>query len=181
MFAKLFKKNPEREAAEKLYDAVVGQARQPVFYQDWDVPDTLDGRFDLIILHVFLVMRCLKDQGETAASLSQQLQEIFITDMDRSLREIGVGDMSIGKHVKKMASALFGRLEVYDRILDTGGSQNLRAALHRNIYREQDPGTESLDAINDYVLSQARYLESQPLSGFLSGQVNFRMMDDEKE
>ena len=97
-----------------LYEAIVAAARHPVAYAEWGVPDTLDGRFDMITLHMFLVLDRLK--GEDRA-FRQELVDEFFRDMDRSLRELGVGDLSVGKKVRKMAEVFYGRLAAYDRAL----------------------------------------------------------------
>ena len=96
------------------------------------MPDTLDGRFEIILLHVFLKLRSLKAEGGQEA-LSRLLQECLFDDMDRNLREMGVGDMGVGKRVKNMSKAAFGRLEAYTKAFDT--DDTLREALVRNVYR----------------------------------------------
>ncbi|WP_374466727.1 ubiquinol-cytochrome C chaperone family protein, partial [Ferrovibrio sp.] len=91
-----------------LYRAIVAQSRQAGFYREHGVPDSLDGRFDMIVLHSFLVMRRLRRIGAAAEPLSQQLFDLMFADMDSNLREIGVGDLSVGKKVKAMAQAFYG-------------------------------------------------------------------------
>jgi cytochrome b pre-mRNA-processing protein 3 len=95
--------------ADRLYGAAVAQARNPAFYVECRVPDTLDGRFDLIVLHLCLLIRRLRREGETGATLAQALFDTTFDDMDRSLREMGVGDLGVGRRVKAMASAFYGR------------------------------------------------------------------------
>src|SRR5437868_5606477 len=107
---RLFSPDPAHYKAHAAYLQLVTQARQPMFYSEWKVEDTLDGRFDIILLHLYLlIFRCEKETGNPAAPLFvRALSEIFFADMDRSLREMGVGDTGISKHVKKMVQAFYG-------------------------------------------------------------------------
>ncbi len=178
LFAKLFRKSTEWETAEALYRESVAAARQPVFYRDWGVADDVDGRFDLIVLHVFLMIRRLKDEGPQASTVQQYLQEVLFADMDRSLREMGVGDMSVGKHIKKMANAYFGRLSAYEAALDAGDKIQREKVLQRNIYREQRPDGPALKNLAAYVAGQAAHLNSFALQDILTGTANFKAPDD---
>jgi cytochrome b pre-mRNA-processing protein 3 len=99
------------DAAQVLYEAIVAAARHPVPYADWGVRDTVDGRFDMIALHAFLVLDRLKGSAE---AFRQELVDELFRDMDRSLREMGVGDISVGKKVRKMAEVFYGRVAAYD-------------------------------------------------------------------
>jgi cytochrome b pre-mRNA-processing protein 3 len=129
-----FVPKPAKALAITLYRGVVAQARQPRFYRDLGVPDTLDGRFDMIILHAYLASRRLKAIGTSAAQeLNQALFDLMFADMDSSLREIGVGDLSVGKKVKAMAQAFYGRVDAYDAGLAVG-EEALAEALRRNLY-----------------------------------------------
>src|SRR5687767_4178845 len=119
-----------RKSAEELYAAAVAQARRPEFYASLGVPDTIDGRFELVALHTFLVLRRLKGQGQ-AAEAGQALVDLFIQDMDASLRELGAGDLGVGRKVKAMAQAFYGRIAAYDSGL-AGSAATLEAALRRN-------------------------------------------------
>jgi cytochrome b pre-mRNA-processing protein 3 len=97
----------------------VAAARQEVFYARWAVPDTVDGRFDMIALHLFLVLERLKGEGQAVEDFRQVLTDTFFQDMDRSLREMGVGDISVGKKVRKMAEAFYGRVQAYAAALSS--------------------------------------------------------------
>ena len=128
------------EPALGLYRAAVAAARAPGFYAIHGVPDTPDGRFDLIALHVFLVLRRLKrEQGPAeaqASELAQALTDLMFADMDRNLREMGVGDLAVGKQVKALAAAFRGRVAAYDAALErSDGDPGLAEALGRNLYR----------------------------------------------
>jgi cytochrome b pre-mRNA-processing protein 3 len=139
----LFSNAPRREAQE-LYIALVSQSRNAFFYTDCAVPDTLDGRFEIILLHLFLFMHSSPERRR-----QRLLLECLFDDMDRSLREMGVGDMGVGKRVKTMAKAAFGRLEAYTR--DFGSDEKLRAALGRNVYRGAEAPEAAVDALLDYI------------------------------
>ena len=107
-FARLFRASPRRETAYRLYGAIVERARRPAFYAALGVPDTLDGRFELVALHAVLVIRRLNAAHERTQEFAQELFDALFADMDRALREMGTGDLSVGKQVKRMAQELFG-------------------------------------------------------------------------
>jgi len=133
-FPWFFRTSPATEAAHRLYVAIQHQARSPEFHARLGVPDTLDGRFDLLALHMFLVLRRLKAEGKNASELAQRLFDMLFDDMDRSLREMGVADLGVGKRVKAMAQALYGRIAAYDAGLTQTGDDRLKEALRRNLY-----------------------------------------------
>lgn len=123
--------------AQDVYIACVSQARNPFFYTDLHVPDTIDGRFDMVVLHLFIALRALK--GETA--FGEAITDAFFADMDRNLREMGVGDPSVGKRIRKMVDALYGRIAAYEAAWES--DEALRDALMRNIYA----GTAEADCL----------------------------------
>jgi cytochrome b pre-mRNA-processing protein 3 len=126
ILSKLFARKPT--AAQRLYESIVAGARQEKFYAKMDVPDTLDGRFDMIVLHMFLVLDRLR--GE-AAGFAQQLTDTFFKDLDRTLREMGIGDLSVAKKIRPMAEAFAGRIKAYATASEEGA---LVEALQRNVY-----------------------------------------------
>ena len=115
---KIFSFSHEKQIAHKLYKTIVKQARHPVFYQYFGVADTFDGRFDMISLHMILVIRRMKRDINQTRKLSQALFDFMFEDFDLNLRELGVGDMGVLHRVKKMTKAFYGRLESYDRGLE---------------------------------------------------------------
>ncbi|WP_262691535.1 ubiquinol-cytochrome C chaperone family protein [Kordiimonas aestuarii] len=138
MLERLFPGFKSKKTAYALYGKLVGQARQPVFYTGLEVTDTLDGRFDMILLHMFLIQNRLATEGEATARLRRQIQEAMVADMDRSLREMGVGDMGIGREVKKMGVAWFGRLKAYAAAVEADDPQaELATAIARNLYKKE--------------------------------------------
>ncbi len=141
---RLFNRQPWREPVVALYGKIVAHARTPRFYTDWGVPDTVDGRFDMIAVHAGLVIRRLRDSGDDGKAVAQELFDLMFADMDRNLREMGVGDMSVGKHVRKMAEAYFGRTVAFDVALMPGAEpESLPEALRRNLYRKNPEVTDA--------------------------------------
>jgi cytochrome b pre-mRNA-processing protein 3 len=169
-FPRLLRRDTAGEtAAERLYDAAVAQARTPAFYRSYGVPDTLDGRFEMIGLHVFLLMRRLKSEGETGRALSQALCDRFFDDLDRSLREMGAGDLGVGRRVKAMAKAFYGRIAAYD--VSFAGAA-LEDALARNLYGTVSPMPEHLSGMARYLRDQARHLAMQKCGALAFGTVS---------
>jgi cytochrome b pre-mRNA-processing protein 3 len=163
--------DPQAVPARDLYERVVAQARRPAFYADFGVPDTLDGRFEMIGLHLFLVLYRLKGEP-TAAELSRAVVETMVLDMDRSLREMGAGDLGVGRRVKAMARGLYGRIAAYEAGLD-GPDAMLEAALGRNLYGTVAPAPAHLAAVAGYMRAQAAALAGQDLAMLLAGEVAF--------
>ena len=165
---------PQPKPDERLYLELVRQARQPVFYAALGVPDTLDGRFDLIVLHVVLVLLRLKAEGSAGEATGQALFDMLFADMDRSLREMGVGDLSVGKRVKQMGKAVYGRLAAYEAGL-AGGQTELQAALARNLYGTVTPEPAHVTAMAGYMRAAAADLATQSMAGLAAGTVSFPM------
>lgn len=128
------KSNPDKIAAEKLYFSLASQSRNPVFYAEWSVPDTLDGRFDMILLHVFAVIQHLRKHGKAGSDRAQALYDVMFVDMDRAVREMGIGDLSVKRHIRRMMTAFNGRMDAYSKGLDD--PETMDGALRRNVYAE---------------------------------------------
>ena len=135
-----------------------------MFYTDWQVPDTLDGRFDIIVLHMFLVLSAVEKNAEFCRALS----ELFFADMDRSLREMGVGDTGVGIRVKNMAQAFYGRLKAYGKQA-IGDETALAEALRRNVWRDQPVADEAVTALAAYMRRNYQSLRAQPVRSLLRG------------
>jgi cytochrome b pre-mRNA-processing protein 3 len=160
-------------SATALYGAVVAQARQPAFYTACGVPDTVDGRFEMIALHMFLVLHRLKTGGE--GELAQQLFDIMFADMDRNLREMGAGDLGVGKRVRAMAEALYGRMAAYEEGLG-GDDVTLAASLRRNAFgtvAAPGPSPAVLQVLGNYLRAGAAALQAAPLAELNAGTVRF--------
>jgi cytochrome b pre-mRNA-processing protein 3 len=129
---------PPRGTIEAIYGMIVTQAREPLFYRDLGVPDTVDGRFDLLIMHLWMVLRRLK-AIEDGSELAQALFDHFCDDMDANLREMGVGDLTVPKRMQAFGQAFYGRAAAYDLALGAGG-EALAQALRKNILNGQGLG-----------------------------------------
>lgn len=169
----LFRRNPVHDAAVLAYSRVVEQARQPVFFADHGVPDTLDGRFELICLHAFLYLHRLKREQDRGAAIGQAFFDEMFGDFDRSLREMGTGDLSVGRQVQRMAEAFYGRIQAYERGLADGPGA-LGSALARNLYGTAPKAPDDdLAAISDYIHRQIEFLAEQNSAPLLAGDVRF--------
>jgi cytochrome b pre-mRNA-processing protein 3 len=169
--------NRHERAGFALYAAAVAAARDPWFYAALLVPDTLDGRFDLVALHAFLVVRRLQDSPAPGPDLSQAVFDAMFTDMDNNLRELGVSDLRVGKRVRAMWEAFHGRSVAYAQALDAGDRAALATALARNVWRGAVPDGAAED-LATYVLSQAAHIATQPLSDLATGKVLFLPAQD---
>ncbi|MDH3910718.1 MAG: hypothetical protein OEU09_05430 [Rhodospirillales bacterium] len=172
MLTRLFAGNRRKDAAQALYAGIVAQARRPAFYSGCGIPDTLDGRFELVVLHAFLVLQRLKRDREASAEFAQSLFDVLFQDMDVSLRELGVGDLGVGRRVKAMAQGFYGRIAAYEAGLEQG-EETLVEALRRNLYGTVDPGGTELRAMADYLIREAAGLAAQDLDGLMSGRLIF--------
>lgn len=167
------KSSPQRVAAEKLYAAIVAQARQTVFFAELGVPDSVDGRFDMILLHAFVVMRRLKTGDKDALALSQAVYDVMFVDMDRAVREMGVGDLSVKRHIRRMMKAFNGRITAYDETI--GGFGALREAIRRNVYGTMldDVTADQLDQMAFYLKACVAVSETLNMSDVMKGVVRW--------
>jgi cytochrome b pre-mRNA-processing protein 3 len=168
----LFKPNPERAAAERAYHCVVEQARRPGFFLEGGVPDTVDGRFELICLHAFLYLHRLKAEKPRSARHGRRFVAAMFGDFDRSLREMGTGDLSVGREVKRMAEAFYGRFAAYEAGLAAGDAA-LRPALARNLFGTTTADPAQLEGIAGYVRRAAAALRKQDTRALLAGDIAF--------
>jgi cytochrome b pre-mRNA-processing protein 3 len=161
----------EPSAGRKLYFAVVAQSRLPAFYGSFGVPDTVPGRFDMVVLHAALVFRRLRAIGGEAEALSDAMFETMTADLDRSVREVGIGDQGVGKRVKVMASSFFGRARAYDAAL--GGIESLEDALRRNLYGTVTVSDEVVARMAGYVRAAAAAVAARSLADLADGNPGF--------
>jgi cytochrome b pre-mRNA-processing protein 3 len=168
-----FRQSPAAAAAFGLYRSAVEQSRQPAFYRERGVPDTVDGRFDMICLHVALILWRLKQEHARTAECAQELFDVMFADMDQNLREMGVGDMSVGKRVRAMAQAFYGRLAAYDAALAAEDDADLAAALRRNLFRKCQPRAGDVAAMAEYTRQEAVRLSATAADGLLAGDFSF--------
>lgn len=160
-----------RRSVAATYARLVDQARRPELFSDLGVPDTVMGRYDAIVLHVFVLLHRLKGQGDDADAFGQAVFDHLFADMDRSLRELGVGDLSVGKKVKGLAKGFYGRIVAYERALDSAGDDDLLLALRRNLYAEAQPSAAQVAAMARYLRSEVARFAGIPLGSLYVGEI----------
>jgi cytochrome b pre-mRNA-processing protein 3 len=158
MIFNLFRKPTAPDAVDEAYRSIVAQSRQPKFYAEWGVPDTVTGRFDMVSLHMALFLRRMKDEP-AARDLTQALVDLFFLDMDRSIRELGVSDLGVPKKVKAMGNLFYGLAASLGQALDSGTPANVEAVLVRNVYGASSHGAAPLAS---YLLEESARLAALP-------------------
>ena len=169
MLKRLFKPRPAQIAGRALYARVVAQARDPALYAQLGTPDTVEGRFELYSLHIYLILERLKGQGPLAADTAQSLFDTYVSALDHALREMGVGDLSVGKRMRKLGEAFYGRVNSYEQALAAlPDTTLLEALLARTVYE----GADSTQApqMAAYVIRQRESLAIQPLEALSGGE-----------
>lgn len=170
ILSRLLRRSPRRAQAHLLYAAIVAAARRPVLYADYGVADTIDGRFDMVALHAFLAMNRLAREAGPGRALAQDLADQVFRDMDRSLREMGVGDLSVARHARRMAEVFYGRLAAYDRALKDADPKALEQAVTRNVFPD---GGGRPGRLAGYVLAAHKRLERASLDDLEAGRAVF--------
>ena len=160
--------------AETLYAAAIEVARRPIFYQQFGVQDSVDGRFDSLSLVVILIMRRLKNCGADGKEISQQLFDSMFADMDLSLREMGAGDLGVSKRVRAMAEAFLGRLESYVDAIDENDKKSFSEALSRNLFRGNETIDPLANGIVDYLFALVTEIDSLPADHVLAGKLDIK-------
>lgn len=169
---RLFQPGPARVAGQVLFEAAARQARQPAFYAALGAPDTVEGRFELYSLHVVLLLRRLKGQGRDAAAVAQALFDAYVRSLDDALREMGVGDLSVGKKMRRLGEALYGRMKNYDVALASPDDRaGLEALLARTVFADAPQSQPS--AMIDYVLHAATLLAATPLETVFEAKLSW--------
>jgi cytochrome b pre-mRNA-processing protein 3 len=168
----LFGGGARQAVAECLYEQLVMQARQPAFYGPGGVPDTVAGRWEMIQLHAYLLFRRLKADHAQTAEVAQRVFDTMFADVDRNMRELGVGDLGVGKKVKRWAKGFYGRVQAYDAGLDSAEPQTLEQAVARNVFAGAAPA-EGAAMIATYVRGAADRLSAQPTAALLDGTVDY--------
>lgn len=173
LFGLFSRRNRHEAPASALYDAIVAAAREQVFYRDLGVPDTVEGRFEMVALHLFLLLHRLKDTPDAgeAQALGQAVFDLAFADMDRNLRELGVGDLGVGRRVKAMAKSFYGRVKAYEGGLE-GTSGTLGEAIERNLLDGAGTGAAAA-AIAEYARHSVAVLGGQIFADLLRGELRF--------
>lgn len=172
MLDRLFRPSPAREAGRALYAGLVEQSRAPALYQALATPDTVEGRFELYTLHLVLLLDRLNQAGAEAKDVSQALFDTYVKALDHALRELGVGDLSVGRKMRTLGEAFYGRVKNYHAAFEAlPERQLLRDLLTRTVYA----GVEAppIEALTDYVANQRAQLAAQPLEAVLEGRVEW--------
>lgn len=152
----------------------MAQARRPVFYSGLGVPDTIDGRFDLIALHAILLVRRLKAGNDDARQVAREIVDTMFEDLDRSLRELGVSDQGLPRRMRAMAEGFLGRMVAYEEALKGDDLAALVDALRRNVYGTVEVDEQRIAMLTAYVRAQVAALDRQPEPELLAGRVAFR-------
>jgi cytochrome b pre-mRNA-processing protein 3 len=169
----LFRNKARDAAIARLYEEIQAQARHPSLYLDFRVPDTVEGRYDMLVLHVFLVLHRL---GRTPADIGRQAQALcdhFFAEMDRALREMGVGDVTVPKRMKSIAEVYAGCSAAYAAGLAEPDDTALAAALSRNVYDRPDGGAEAAPALARYARRVATHLAGRSPHDILTRPIDF--------
>ena len=174
----LIRRGRHERAGFELYGAAVAAAREPFLYTGLGVPDTLDGRFDMVGLYTFLLIQRLKREPAPGPALAQAAFDAMFSDMDVNLREMGVGDLSVGRKVRVMWEAFHGRSAAYAAAMTAGDMAALDAALERNVWRGKPPPSGSTQALRQVVLAQEAHLATQSLDNLRNGAVDFPPAED---
>ncbi|MEQ8503821.1 MAG: ubiquinol-cytochrome C chaperone family protein [Rhodospirillales bacterium] len=173
MILSLFKRSSGLTAARGLYGDIVRQARLPVFYgKEGGVADSEDGRYDLILLHVFLVLERLGRITPDPSTLKQDLFDVLFEDLDLNLREMGYGDEGVRRRIQRMVEGFYGRMTAYRDGL-AGDDDTLFAALKRNLYRNTEPDDAQVARLAGYIRNQTDALNALNDADFLDGKVGF--------
>jgi cytochrome b pre-mRNA-processing protein 3 len=174
MFQRLFgrQRQANRTITDALYSAIVAAARQPVFYSDWNVPDTPLGRFEMLSVHMFLFLHRMRNETGASRDIAQVLTDEFFRDVEHSLRELGIGDLGVPKRMKKLARMFYGRAAAYAGALERSDRPELAAALARNI-RPDSSDWPAADAVAGYVMAADKWLSGEPLEALLAGRLYF--------
>jgi cytochrome b pre-mRNA-processing protein 3 len=168
-----------REIAERVYRDLVKQARTPLFYRDVGVPDTPEGRFEMVALHVALVVRRLRLAGAPGRALAQELIDLLFADVDEGLRHIGIGELSVGRHVKRLAGYFYARLRALDDALDAVPGAPLAPMLRTNVYHNAaPPSRHQLAALAGYLSAAEAALRAYTSARVLAGDIAWASLEE---
>jgi cytochrome b pre-mRNA-processing protein 3 len=172
MILRRFRASSDARSIRDVYGMIVAQARLPALYRSYGVPDTVEGRFDLIVLHLVLMLARLEQDADAPRSFGQRLFDEFCRDLDDNLREMGVGDLAVPKRMRRFAEAFYGRQAAYLAALAAADERELEKALTRNIFAGMDID-EGAVRLARYMRAALRQLEAQDERALLRGEIVF--------
>jgi cytochrome b pre-mRNA-processing protein 3 len=167
------KRSPRADTIQGLYGAIVAQARKPAFYADYGVADTPEGRFEMILLHLILFVRRLRPEPASIRGLGQGVFDLFCRDMDHSFREMGIGDLAVPKHMRRVAEAFYGRAAAYEAAIEGIDEEQLAAVLARNIFPPPAGPSGGVRRLAAYVRGAIGELDRQGADVFAQACVRF--------
>ena len=166
---RIFGRTERRQALAPLYEAIVALARDPAWYRDGQVPDTVDGRFDMVAALTAVALLRLEAEGEAGREPAALLTEMFVADMDASLRQIGIGDYVVGKHIGRLMGALGGRLGALREA--RAGGEPLEPFVRRNLFHDAPPSDAAVEWVSRRLERIAGQVDGQTLAALLEGRV----------
>jgi len=172
MLSAFFKKSSSTIPPQQLYGSVMAQARLPEFFIDFSMPDTVMGRFDVLSLHIYLLARRFREEGSPIAmDLSQEVFDLYVYDVERALRELGIGDTSVPKKKKKMIRSFYGQIDDFDEPINAGDKEAISEKVQLRYLSE----TQNADPykLTSYILKTESHLKGQSMKALLSGEVNW--------
>ena len=169
----LIRRHPRSDTISTLYGMIVAQARMPCFYRDYSVADTLNGRFDLIVLHLTLFLHRLANEAPAHKALGQGVFDHFCRNMDDNLREMGVGDLAVPRKMRRIGAAYYQGSRAYEAALAAGGAEALADAIAANVEAAPAPGRVAAARLAAYMNEALRQLEKQSCEGFERGELCF--------
>ena len=173
MFGLFRKQDPVKEVALSLYAKAMEQSRLPWFYEERGVPDSYDGRFDCLLLHLYMIIQKLNETEEGQA-LAQEIFDTAVGDFDQSLREIGVGDTGMKRRMKNMMLAFNGRMHAYEAAKESGSKEDWISALERNLYGTVETAQrKEIKLVASYVAEALKSVDQQALDYIMNGVVEF--------
>jgi cytochrome b pre-mRNA-processing protein 3 len=175
---RLFRRRLAKRNTDKLYGVIVAQARLPVFYRNFGVPDTVDGRFVVLSLHLFALLHRLKQEGAPGRELAQQLMNRFARDMETVLREVGIGDLAIPKKVRGIAASSHALLQAYNAALQAGDAA-FDDAIAEALPTDPKRAEAASRALASYVKGIVKELERQSFDGLCAGELHFAEIDEQ--
>jgi len=171
MFSFLFNKPNSETIPQQLYGSLMAHAREPFLYAEFGVPDSVMGRFDMLAMHVYLFARRLRaEDSEVSIALSQDVFDLFVADVERALRELGIGDTTVPKRKKKMVRSFYGQIEDFDEALASAQLDVLAERAEARYLAESKQS--SAEALASYMLNTAKTLDEQSFENILKGDLN---------